>query len=242
MVKRIIAYLKYCFLIFFGAMIFSCSKIQKNNFDSHYSYEKFSDSLNIGLQGKTKVEIEKFRQGNNGNVFVKINFYRLKEIWVETKKGIFHTWELKNKFQFEKDGITGLDVELEDFNNDGFKDLIYQSGVAGRGGNVIRTLFMYNPKERNFTHIKNSDNYPNLSYNPELNCINSVILTGSTTTVFLKIKKDSLDEFAKVDVSDKIRVEEKDSSGKFRVIEEREFNGNQEEFYKVFRKYKPLEY
>lgn len=81
-----------------------------------------------------------------------------------------------------------------------------------------------------------------MSYNSELKCINSVILTGSTTTVFLKIRKDSLDEFAKVDVSDKIRVEEKDSLEKFRVIEEKKFNGNQEDFYKVFRKYKPLEY
>lgn len=234
--------MKYCLLFFFGLIFFSCSKIQKNTIGGYYSQEKFADSLNIGLKGKTKVEIEKFRRGNDGDVFVKINFYTLKDIWVEAKGGTFHTWELKNRFQFEKDGITGLEVELKDFNNDGFKDLTYQSGVAGRGGNIIRTLFIYNPKERNFIHIRNSDNYPNLSYNSELKCINSVILTGSTTTVFLKIQKDSLDEFAKVDVSNKIRVKEKDSLEKFRVIEEKKFNGNQEDFYKVFRKYKPLEY
>lgn len=66
--------MKYCLLFFFGLIFFSCSKIQKNTIDGYYSQEKFADSLNIGLKAKTKVEIEKFRRGNNGDVFVKINF------------------------------------------------------------------------------------------------------------------------------------------------------------------------
>jgi len=45
-----------------------------------------------------------------------------------------------------------------------------------------------------------------------------------------------------VDVSDKIVVEEKDSTGKFKVIEEKVFKGNDKDLYKVFRNYKPLEY
>ncbi|MDR4894883.1 MULTISPECIES: XAC2610-related protein [unclassified Chryseobacterium] len=135
-----------------------------------------------------------------------------------------------------------MDVQIGDFNNDGFNDITYQSAIAGRGGNIVMTLFVYNPENKNFIHIKNSDYYPNLSFNSKLNCINSVILTGSTTTAFLKIKKDSLDEFARVDVSDKILVEEKDSAGKFIIIEEKPFKGNDEDFYKTFRNYKPLEY
>lgn len=221
---------------------FSCSRNPKPDKEGYFSEEKFVDSLNVGRKGKTKVEIEKFRHVKKGDVFVTLNFYDLKDIWVEAKGSMFHTWELKNSFKFIKDGVTGLDVQISDFNNDGFNDVTYQSGIAGRGGNIVMTLFLYKPKNKDFIHIKNSDNYPNLSFNSNLNCINSVILTGSTTTVFLKIKKDSLDEFARVDVSDKIVVEEKDSTGKFKIIEEKPFKGNNEDFYKAFRNYRPLEY
>ncbi|WP_426480868.1 XAC2610-related protein [Chryseobacterium sp. R2ACT005] len=230
------------FCSFLLLLFFSCSGNPKPDKKGYFSEEKFVDSLNVGRKGKTKVEIEKFRHVKNGDVFVTLNFYDLKDIWVETKGSIFHTWELKNSFKFIKDGVTGLDVQISDFNNDGFNDMTYQSGIAGRGGNIVMTLFLYEPKNKDFIHIKNSDNYPNLSFNSKLNCINSVILTGSTTTAFLKIKKDSLDEFARVDVSDKIVVEEKDSTGKFKIIEEKLFKGKDDDFYKIFRNYKPLEY
>jgi len=230
------------FSSFLLLLFFSCSGNQKPDKKGYFSEEKFVDSLNVGRKRKTKVEIEKFRHANNGDVFVTLNFYDLKDIWVETKGSMFHTWELKNSFKFIKDGVTGLDVQISDFNNDGFNDMTYQSGIAGRGGNTVMTLFVYEPKNKDFIHIKNSDNYPNLSFNSKLNCINSVILTGSTTTAFLKIKNDSLDEFARVDVSDKIVVEEKDSTGKFKIIEEKLFKGNDDDFYRTFRNYKPLEY
>ncbi|MCP1298666.1 hypothetical protein NK356_05775 [Chryseobacterium sp. S0630] len=220
----------------------SCSGNLKSDKDGYFSEEKFVDSVNVGRKGKAKVEFEKFRHVKNGDVFVTLNFYDLKEVWVESKGSKFHTWELKNSFKFDKDGISDMDVQIGDFNNDGFNDITYQSAIAGRGGNVVMTLFVYDPGNKDFIHIKNSESYPNLTYNAKLDCINSLILTGSTTTVFLKIKKDSLHEFARVDVSDKIIVEEKDSTGKFKIIEEKPFKGNDEDFYKIFKNYKPLEY
>ncbi|MDW9382902.1 XAC2610-related protein [Chryseobacterium sp. JV558] len=223
-------------------LFFSCSGNPKPDKEGYFSEEKFVDSLNAGTKGKTKVEFEKYRHTGNGDVFVSINFYKSKKKWVKGQETDVDLWFLTNSFKFDKDGITGLDVQISDFNNDGFNDVTYQSGVAGRGGNIVMTLFVYNPKNKDFIHIKNSDNYPNLSFNSKLNCINSLILTGSTTTAFLKIKKDSLYEFARVDVSDKIVVEEKDSTGKFKIIEEKLFKGNDEDFYKTFRNYKPLEY
>ncbi len=51
----------------------------------------------------------------------------------------------------------------------------------------------------------------------------------------------SLIEFARVDVSDKILVEERDSAGKFKVIEERTFKGSDADFYSGYSNYKPLE-
>lgn len=229
--------------IAFGILaLFACSGNPKPANEDYFSEEKFVDSLNAGTKGKTKIEFEKFRHSDNGDVYVSIHFYDLKKTWVESKGSEFHFWDLKNSFKFQKDGVSDLNVEIKDFNNDGFNDIAYESAVAARGGNVVMTLFIYDPKNKNFIHIKNSEKYPNLSYNPKLNCINSVILTGSTTTAFLKVRKDSLDEFARVDVSDKIVVEVKDSTGKFKVLKEKPFEGSDEDFYKVFRNYNPLEY
>ncbi|WP_131726225.1 XAC2610-related protein [Chryseobacterium sp. Leaf405] len=233
----------YTYLLQFllGIACISCS--QNKSINAYFSEEKFVDSMNIGLKGKTKVEIEKFRNDSTQDNMIILNFYEQDSVWnYKTQKNIGNIWRQINRFYFDKDGITGIGAKISDFNNDGFKDLTYQSGIAGRGGNAIQTLFIYDPKSKNFIHIKNSDHYPNLSYNPKLNCINSVILTGSTTTSFLKINNDSLDEFARVDVSDSILVTEKDAVGNFKIIEKKKFEGNDIDFYNVFRNYKPLEY
>ncbi|AZA92224.1 Uncharacterised protein [Chryseobacterium nakagawai] len=231
------------FMAFGGLTFFSCSGSHpKTGSEGYFSEEKFVDSLNAGIKGKTKVVFEKFRHTGNGDVYTSIHFYDLKKIWVGSKDSEFNTWELKNRFKFDKDGVSDLNVVIKDFNNDGFNDVTYQSAIAGRGGNIVMTLFVYDPKSKDFIHIKNSDRYPNLSYNTKLNCINSLMLTGSTTTVFLKIKKDSLDEFARVDVSDTIRVEVKNSIGKFKIIQKKLFLGSGDDFYRVFRNYNPLEY
>lgn len=234
--------LRVIFFAFLGLTFISCSGSKNSSYDGYVSEERFVDSLQVGEKGRTKVEFEKFRHNRNGDVFVAIDFYKRGKVWSKIKVADVDTWFLTNNFKFDKDGATGLDVNIKDFNNDGFNDVTYQSGMAGRGGNIVMTLFMYDPKNKGFIHIKNSERYPNLSFNAKLNCINSMILTGSTTTVFLKIKKDSLIEFARVDVSDSILVQEKDSTGKFKVIERKPYEGSDEDIYKPFRNYRPLEY
>ncbi|WP_288244904.1 hypothetical protein [uncultured Chryseobacterium sp.] len=234
-------YIKIFFAALFTIIIFNSCRKEENN-DSYILEEKFVDNVHIGRQSKSKVEVKKFTNLKTRDTFVLVVFYDLKKIWVESKDGYFHHWEQTHCYYFDKDGITGINAEISDFNGDGFKDFTYQSGIAGRGGNTIRKLFIYDPKSKEFIYIRNSDYYPNLSYNSDLKCINSLILTGSTITSFLKIKDDSLDEFARVDVSDKILVEEKDSLGKFRIIEERKFTGNDEDFYRTYKNYKPLEF
>lgn len=67
--------------------------------------------------------------------------------------------------------------------------------------------------------IKNSENFPNLTYNEKLNCIDACILTGGQTTYFLKIKNNSLKEFANVDQRDgRILAEILDKNGKWKEI------------------------
>ncbi|MFZ4932005.1 XAC2610-related protein [Chryseobacterium sp. Mn2064] len=233
---------KNFFLILAALLLFSCSGKPTPDKEGYFSEEKFVDSLNPGTKGKTKVEFEKFRHAGNGDVFVSIHFYKSEKKWIEGEKTDIDIWRLTNSFKFDKDGISDMNVKIGDFNNDGFNDITYQSTIAGRGGNIVMTLFVYDPTNKSFIHIKNSESYPNLTYNAKLNCINSLILTGSTITSFLKIRKDSLEEFARVDVSNKIIVEEKGNDGKFKVIEEEPYKGSGSDFYKVFRNYNPLEY
>ncbi|UKB84565.1 hypothetical protein LF887_02615 [Chryseobacterium sp. MEBOG06] len=52
----------------------------------------------------------------------------------------------------------------------------------------------------------------------------------------------NLTKKAVVGTSDKIIAEEKHSTDKFKVLEEKPFKGNDEDFYRTFRNYKPLEY
>ncbi|AYN00298.1 XAC2610-related protein [Chryseobacterium sp. 3008163] len=223
-------------------MIFSCTKNKEHNTNAYFLAEKFTDSLNIGEIGKTKVEIENFRNNLTEDNLIVLKFFKKYSFWDYNKrKSVENIWRETSRFYFDKDGVSGIDAEISDFNNDGYKDFLYVSGIAARGGNVIKTLFIYDSKNKAFVHIKNSDKYPNLSFNSKLKCINSIILTGSVTTHFLRLKQDSLIEFARVDVSDKILVEERDSSGQFKIIEERKLKRNDDDFYSGYSNYKPLE-
>ena len=148
-------FLTFAILIF---IISSCSKSKEQNINAYFSEEKFADSLNVGLRGKTKVEIEKFRNDNTEDNLIILNFYQRDSIWdFKKQKNTENIWKQTNRFYFDKDGITGIDAEISDFNNDGYKDFMYESGIAARGGNIIKTLFIYNPKNKNFVHIKNKN-------------------------------------------------------------------------------------
>ena len=110
-------------------------------------------------------------------------------------------WVQKSEFDIEKFGELPIDPEIKDFNGDGLNDITFVSGIAARGANEVRDLFVYNPRKDELVHIKNSSNYPNLQYNRLLKCLDAWIFTGSTTTVFLKLKGDKLVEFASVNDS-----------------------------------------
>lgn len=195
------------------------------------------DSLIVGDKGKNKIIIEKYRSNDGQEVFVQIQFYQLNEYYENSKKNI--KWYKTQKFYFEKDETLNIEAEFQDINNDGFADFSYRSALAARGGNEVRKLFVYNPEENDFVYIKNSEDYPNTYYNEELDCINSLILTGSTTTAFLKIKKDSLQEFARVDESDSIRVHKLGKDGKMHLIYKGAI-GDSEDFYIPYINFEPL--
>ena len=121
--------------------------------------EFFSDDTNIGLPNRNKVEVFNFKKSDGD--FSKSNIAVIKFYSLDTNK----EWKLKQTFEFEKDGIADCDPKLEDFNNDGFKDMTYVSAVAARGANEVRRLFIYDKKKDELIYIKNSENYPNMQYN-----------------------------------------------------------------------------
>lgn len=170
--------------------------------------EFFVDSASFGQRQNNKIEVYKI--GAQENTIAKVCLY----------EKVKNLWRLKDSLSLEVARIENLKTEIFDFNNDNFKDIIFTTGMAARGGNNVQTLILYSPRSKSLNWIKNSESFPNLMYNEKLDCIDSFILTGGQTTYFLKIENDSLKEFANVDQRDgRIIAEIRDVNGKWKEIE-----------------------
>jgi len=152
--------------------------------------EEFIDSTNIGEGENYKIIIRQLRDIDK--VVAEMELFR--------KEG--NNWILKQKINKEKNGITGLSVNIADFNNDGYNDITYKSEVAARGANELRNLFIFDKEHDSLVFVKNSSKYPNLEYNAELDCIDAWLVYGGSSTVFLKLENDILREFAGVSLLD----------------------------------------
>lgn len=146
--------------------------------------EVFIDSLKIGIKGLNKLEVRQY-EGQDSLYIQTLLFERDGKNWKEIQK-----------FEFEISSLPIFDPEVSDFDHDGFSDFSYNSAVAARGANEIRKRFLFDAKRKRLVYIKNSDDYPNLQYNTELNCIDSWMVYGGSSTVFLKLEADTLAEFA----------------------------------------------
>jgi hypothetical protein len=205
--------MKNCAILFFLFLIFGCnnpkekkslilvkkedSKIVKKDsvieINEIVLRENFVDSTNIGVKGKYKVELNSYN--NMDSTYVEIKFSEKEN----------NQWFQKQKIVLPKDGVISCDPKIIDFNNDKLNDFTFQSSVAARGANELRTLLIFEKATRKLKLITNSANYPNLQYNEVLNCIDSWMVYGGTSTVFLKIDQDSLREFAGVELYDGYR-------------------------------------
>lgn len=169
--------------------------------------EEYTDSTTIGVKGRNKLELKKFR--NADSVYVDICFF-------EKRK---NQWKPVQRLHFLKDGITGCDVAFSDFNNDGYNDFTFKSSVAARGANEIRKLLIFDKNSGKLVFLKNSEQFPNIRYNKVLDCIDGFRVYGGSQTAFAKIEGDSLREFANVEVyEDRIIVNTIDKNGKEKNI------------------------
>lgn len=199
----------------------------EDNTTSHTLEEQVIDISNIGKKGHHKLVLQRFRNGDS--TYVHIRFY-------EKQNG---KWIRESYYEFEKDPITAVDVKLTDYNNDGYNDLSYVSAVAARGANEVRKMFIFNPKTSKLEYIHNSEDYPNLIYNSELDCLDAFMVYGGTTQVFLKIESDSLRKFAAINtVGYRIEVIEIDVNGNEKVL--LEDSVTVDELYTRYSSYFPL--
>lgn len=188
--------------------------------------ETFTDSLNIGEKEKNKIELIKHRVFNDTYVIVK--FYNKAP----------HRWYLQNTYLYECNALMGLEPNIADFNNDGFKDLTFISAQAARSANEVRRLFIYNSYNKELTSIVNSEEYPNMLYNKELDCIDAFLVHGGSSTVFAKIKGDRLINFASIHNDNYRTVYEINDSGKETFLKKEKINP--EDVYIRYINYKPL--
>lgn len=174
--------------------------------------EIFVDSLNIGEKGKCKVQLIKHRVYDDN--FVIIKFYIKGRHTTKSPE----TWMNTNTYCYETNAMMGFEPNISDFNNDNFNDITFISGTAARGANEVRRLFIYDNQEQRLISIVNSQDYPNMLYNKELNCIDAFLVYGGCSTVFLNIEGDSLKEFASVELFEGLTVTTYDKRGKAKII------------------------
>lgn len=228
--------MKIILITFLSVLLICCTKSnEENNFKKHSNeveniaicdtIEFYSDSTNFGAKTKSKIDIYKIV--TNQNTFIKLFLYKKNN----------SLWALNDSLKVDGDFINKLNCEISDFNNDNLKDLLFVSGTAARGGNVVQTLVLYSNEKLKW--IKNSENYPNLMYNKKLDCIDAFILTGGNTTCFLKIENDSLTEFARVEQRDELITSEVlEKNGKWKELSKVK---DYSEDMKRFLNYNPLQ-
>lgn len=197
--------------------------------------ETFSDDSNIGRPKLNKIQIDiieksGFSSANRPNKIASIKFYSITDL---------NEWNLKQTLELESYALMNSQPLIEDFNNDGLKDITFISNSVARGANEVRTLLIYDKAKDELIHIKNSENYPNLVYNKKLKCIDSWMFHGATTTVFLKLDGDMLKEFAFVDTGLERVVTVIDKDGNTRVLNREKMD--EEDIFTRYRDFDPPE-
>lgn len=148
--------------------------------------DTFVDSLNIGGKWKCKVELIKHRVYDD--IYVIVKFYIKGRNTIKDPE----TWMIQNNYSHETSALMGFEANISDFNNDEFNDVTFISGTAARGANEVRRLFIFDQQKQELISMVNSQDYPNMLYNKELDCIDAFLVYGGCSTVFLNIDGDSL--------------------------------------------------
>jgi hypothetical protein len=188
--------------------------------------EYFVDSTHIGQKGQCKIELIKQSTNKKDSIFVKFHLKNAQK------------WHLENSYAYKTNALTGFQPEISDYNNDQYNDINFVSASAARLSNQVRRLFIYDAKKQNLRPIVNAEDYPNMTYNKRLNCVDAFLFHGGSSTVFARIKGDSLLNFAAVHNDSHRMVYEINAKGKEILLRKDRINEN--EVYTRYIDYKPL--
>jgi hypothetical protein len=158
--------------------------------------ESYSDTIRLKNGENYLVELSRFESQKHDGHIVRVTF----------TKDIGNGGTLIDSYDIDKDPVIGCDPKKYDYNGDGFLDYSFVSNMAARGANEVRTIFIFDPIKNRFIHIKNSEQYPNLIYNPKLNCLDGWAFHGGTTQSFLRLEADSLVLMNTIDIHGTERV------------------------------------
>ncbi|MBP9663629.1 MAG: hypothetical protein KBD94_03350 [Pyrinomonadaceae bacterium] len=195
--------------------------------------ESFSDDSKIGKPRRNKIQLDIFKRLTSDSAYKPNNVAVVKLYSLASS----NEWILKQTLEIEDHALADSDPKIEDFNNDGLKDITFVSNTAARGANVVRTLLIYDKTRDELVWIRNSEDYPNLAYNKTLNCIDAWLFHGTTTTVFLRLDGDRLREFASVGTGSDLVVTVAENNGEEREILRKKMR--EEDVYTRYRTYNP---
>ncbi|MBA3770011.1 MAG: hypothetical protein H0X08_05870 [Blastocatellia bacterium] len=202
--------------------------------------ESFSNNSSIGRPKRNKIQIDITERGGVDSAYRPNNVSIIKFYSIGPTK----QWVLKQTLEIDDHALADSDPQIEDFNNDGWKDVTFRSNTAARGSNEIRTLLTYDKINDVLIHVKNSEDYPNLAYNKTLSCIDTWSVHGTSTTVFLRLEGDMLKEFTSVGTGANragtccdLAVKVVDKAGKETVIRRKKIT--EDDIYTRYRTFNP---
>lgn len=187
--------------------------------------ERYIDSISFGQSYRMTLTLIEQAEGD---CFVHFRFDKFEE----------QAWINRQDLTMDKDPITGLDVVISDFNQDGYNDFSFPNGIAARGANELRTHFLFDPQREEMTLIKNSNEYPNLRFNADLDCFDAWLIYGGSSTLFLRLEQDSLIVFAGVDCHEVVTAYTINKEQERRIISTDTLRG--EDAHRRYVNYQPL--
>ncbi len=184
---------------------------------------EFIDSTEIGVKGNYKIEACRFTSPDS--TYVQI---------ILSKKNS-RCWDIIQRIKEKVNEVLITDIDIQDFNNDGYNDFTYRSTIAANGANDLRKLYIFDKEKNRWVYVKNSEEYPNLSYNQELDCIIAYAVYGGSSTTFLKLENDLLRAFANIKLWDNEQIVTiVDTMGNEIIIDEAKVNVDSENFDLVY--------
>lgn len=197
-------------------VISNINEVGKYSIDTSLVYT-YEDSISIGERKKYRLSVNGYLRSSEiqDTLLLKINLL----------ERVGSDWICNQNLTDTIYGIVDPEIEITDINDDGLNDFNFKYALSGRGYNELRKYYLFDKKKKQFIGIKNSSKYPNLSYNKDLDCIESHIGHGGYSTVFLEIETDSMREFSTIDMYDKQRIVSiLDTKGEITIIDRIEYD------------------